>query len=168
MKRMPHLKYYHEYIKEQLEDEAMGMTDGDMQAAPAPKDQDHTMIFMKEGDKGTYKFPDGSTLHSYPTYKISGSNLSKWMDDSIKSTKEENYSKGAISVKKKNLFDYIVGKKESIPPSDFQYLIKFKNAITSGQIGTKIKETEVVFSNRDNIPTTDDLEVTFIKIPKDK
>lgn len=157
MKNLRHVKYYSRYIAEQ-EFGAEGLP-----VAPAPVDPVYSFIFIEEGDKGDYFFPNGSSSKSYPSYELSKKDLEEWL---TKTFNNSDYSKSESDIKKKSVEDYITGIKKSITPELKDIIEKFKNTVVSDIIGTKIQNTEVIFHEDDEIPTTDSIEVTFIITPK--
>jgi hypothetical protein len=157
MKNLRHIKYYSNYIAEQ----DFG-ADG-QPVAPAPVDPVYSFIFIEEGDKGDYSFPNGSSSKSYPSYELSQKDLDKWLNQAFNNS---DYSKSESDIKKNSLKEYIIGTKKSVTPELKDIVEKFKNAVVSDIIGQKIQNTEVIFNEDDDIPTTDSIEVTFIITPK--
>jgi hypothetical protein len=159
---LKHLKYFSNYITEQ---DFSGAMPGEG-AAPAPAPIPvYTVLFIEKGDEGgDYTYPDGSSSKRYSTYQIKRDELEKWLESTINDS--SGLSKSAIKVKRDSLHDYIAGIKSSVTPDDKEYVGKFKNSIQTGMEGRKTQDTEVIFSNKEKIPTTDDIEVTFITIDK--
>jgi len=156
-KDLKHLKYFSNYIAEQdLGEEGA--------AAPIPEPI-YSVLFIEEGDEGDYTFPDGSSSKRYVTYEIIKPDLVRWLETTI-DTKSSGLSKDAVEIKRKSLLDYIAGVRDSVTPDDKEYVNKFKNAIQAGLEGTKTQDSEVIFSPKHKIPTTDVVDVTFITIKK--
>ena len=161
MATLKYLASYQTYINEQ----AMGMDP--MAAAPAPpKEEEYSYVFIKDGEPGTYKYPDGSTSKNFSTYKTSQSELDEWLDKNIISKKDEGIGDSILKVRKDSVKEYIIGLNDSISPDNKGYVESFKNASKASQIGTQIQDTEIIFSPKTNVPTTDVLDVTFIVLSK--
>lgn len=159
-KPLKFIKFFSNYIAEQELDDSLG---GEGSVAK-PKEQVYSFLFIEEGENGDYRYPDGSSSKRFPTYQISKPGLDKWLDTNIKSA---DSSESAAKVKRKSISEYVEGKKVSITPDDKEIIIKFKNSVITRMIGKKIQDTEVVFPNGDGKnPSTDEIDVTFIIIPK--
>lgn len=162
-----HLKYLKNYSKYLVEQD-MGMP-ADPAAAGAPPPQvKYNFIFIPEAEKGSKKYPDGSSYEIFPSYEIAETDLDKWLDSNIVSSKEKELADSAIKVKKTSLKDFISGKKDKISPEDIGFIEKFKNSVSTDMKGTKKDDIEVIFSQSNGTPYTNDLDVTFIIIPKKK
>jgi hypothetical protein len=159
VQKLKHLKYFSNYIAEQ--DFAADVpVDG---ATPAPqKEPIYSVLFIEKGDEGgDYTYPDGSSSKRYSTYQIRKDELTKWVDKNVVE-KEGVLSKSAVKVKKESLIDYISGIKDNVTPDDKEFVEKFKNAIQTGMEGKQIQDTEVIFSPKHKVPSTDSVDVTFI------
>jgi hypothetical protein len=155
---LKHLKYFSNYIVEQ-DFGAEAPMDG--AAAPAPEPI-YSVLFIEKGDEGgDYTYPDGSSSKRYTTYEIKKNELKDWVEATIV-IDADGLSKTAAEVKRAALMDYISGVKDGVTPDDKKYVDKFKNAIQTGMKGKKIQDTEVVFSPKEKIPTTNEVDVTFI------
>lgn len=160
---MTSLKYlisYTSYINEQ----ELGIDP--MAAVPPPKEKEYNYVFIVDGEKGDYKYPDGSSSKNFSTYKISQSELNEWLDKNIISKKDEEISDSVLNVRKESIKNYIIGLNDSISPDSKRYVESFKNASKASQIGLKVQDTEITFSPRDNIPMTSVLDVTFVILSK--
>jgi len=161
--RLKHIKYFSNYIAEQ---DFGGEVPADGAVAAAPVEPIYPVLFIEEGNEGSdYTYPDGSSSKRYNTYKIRKADLEEWIDSNI-TEDSTKLSKNAVDVKRIAIFDYIAGTKDSVTPEDKKHIIKFKNAIQTGMIGKQTQDTEVVFSPKDKVPTTDSVEVTFITTKK--
>lgn len=165
-KNLKYLKNYSRYIVEQ--DMAMPADPAAAGGAAPPAQAKYNFIFIPDGEKGTRKYPDGSSYEIFPSYEIAEADLDKWLDTNIVSSKEKELADSAIKVKKTTIKDFIAGKKDKISPEDVGFIEKFKNSVSSDMKGTKKDDVEVIFSQTDGIPYTNDLDVTFIIIPKKK
>lgn len=160
LNRLKHIKYFSNYIAEQ---DFAGEVPA---AAAAPVEPIYSVLFIEEGNEGSdYTFPDGSSSKRYNTFTIRKADLEDWIDSNV-TEESTKLSKSAVKVKREAIFDYISGVKDSVTPDDKKHIIKFKNAIQTGMIGKKTQDTEVVFSPKDKVPTTDAVEVTFITTKK--
>jgi hypothetical protein len=165
MHSFKYLKKYQTYIKEQAE--APVDADGNPIMAAPPVDV-YSFLFIEEGETGDYKYPDGSSVKSYPTFEISKDDLEQWLSSNVISTDDEQLSPDAIDVRKKNLLDYISGTRSNLSPNDKEMLYKFKNNVLSDIVAKKTIQTDVIFSRGENTPTTDAFNVTFIILPEKK
>jgi hypothetical protein len=64
----------------------------------------------------------------------------------------------------KNLEDIVKGDRTNISNDDLPFIEKLKNAVSANLVGTKAPDVTVVFS--DGVPTTEEIDVTFIKHKK--
>jgi hypothetical protein len=162
-KNLKHLKYFSNYIAEQ--DFGGEMPAEGAAPAPAPEPI-YSVLFIEEGDEGgDYTYPDGSSSKRYSTYTIKKAELEKWLETTI-DEESSGLSKSAVGVKRDALHDYIAGLKDSVTPDDKEYVEKFKHSIQTGMEGKQTQDTEVIFSPKEKIPTTDEVEVTFITTKK--
>lgn len=160
---LKHLKYYQKYIKEQAEQ--MVDDEGNPIAAFSPPEDTYSFLFIDEEDIGNYKYPDGSSYSSYPTFEISKSDLEDWLNSNVVSDDDNQMSENAMKVKKENLMDYVAGKKSNLSPEDREFMYKFKNNVLADVIAKKIYDTDVTFSNKDQEPSTESFNTTFIILP---
>lgn len=153
------VKNYKTYLAEQ---DFSDFQEPGQQPAPAPKVNVYTFLFIdtKEDKKSGYKYPDGSFSKMYSTYEISEKDLTDWIDDRLKADK---MSDNEIKVKSKSLKEYISGDKPNVSPDVKEIVNKFKNEVQSDMCGTKVEDTEVIFSS-DGVPTTNSIDVTFLEL----
>lgn len=166
MSNLKHLKYFKNYIVEQME----GQFDEEGNPiAPAPVDNIHSFLFLGENEDGDYKYPDGSSAKSIQTFEIAESDLKKWLDSNVVANKsEDSLSENAIKVKKNNLLDYISGSKTGLSPDDMDYINKFKNNVVANIIGKRSHSIDVIFPKGGGVPSTDSFTTTFIILPSKK
>ena len=157
MKRLKYLHSYNTFLNEQLEDPM---------AAPAapPKEEEYRCIFIDKGQIGEYKYPDGSSASSFTTYMITQSELNDWLNKNVNSPKDKDIPKSVLDIKKKAIIEYIAGINDGISPENKDYLESFTQACVGNQVGVSQEATEVIFTPKDNNPTTDILDVTFILV----
>ena len=159
---LKYIKYYKNYLIEQEMDE-------EMPVQAAPKDPIYSFLFIDKDDTGTYKYPDGSSTSNYTTYTITKSELDKWINSNISALKDKDLSDNSARIKRDSIFDYITGNKNQVTPDDKAIIRSFRNNVISELIGKKTKDTEITFpSKKENGPLTDEMEVTFIEIEKEK
>lgn len=162
--RNKHIKKYLDFVFEQ-----------DMMAAPmpgapaaAPKKQIYTFIFVSgPDDEGVRrkKYPDGSTTIEYPCYSLELPELDQWIIKNIVSTEKQKLSQPEINLRKENLVNIIKGDKLNISDDDLPFIEKLKNAVSADLLGKKEPDLTVVYSH-DGVPTTEDINVTFVKYKK--
>lgn len=158
---MKHLKRFITFVNEQ------DMMGGDPNAAgaAAPKPDKYKFIFMEDGETGDTNYPDGTSSKKYTSYEVSKTDLDKWLDSNIISTKDLELSDAVIDVKKKAISKYISGDKSVLPPDTKLLLDKFRKQVVGDQIGSRLKDVEITFY-KENSFGTEDVDITFIIIPK--
>ena len=158
----------------------MGMEEDGQQPA-APKQKFYSFIFLDDGKKIS---STGPLEKRYNLYRIKETELDAWIDKSISSKKERlsDTTSTEIDKVKLDVKNAIIGERFSISNIDRSFLKKFKNDVKAGLIdGTdsvqhyKDKnnkdaynslETITVEFDKNNIPVTTELEVTFIETEK--
>lgn len=148
---------YSSYIVEQEFDEE-GMP------IPEPVISRFRFIFVVKNQEGIKKYPDGSSSSIFKTFEIKEDSLKKWLSDNINIIKGEDLTDNQASIKRKTLYDYITGKKSNLEKKDQELVKKFRTAVISNIIASEIDKTEVFFSRKSKIPTTDKVDVTFIMV----
>lgn len=178
-------KYVKDFNSFILNEQDMGMGMGlegeGQQAAAAPKQKFYSFIFLDDGKKIS---STGPLEKRYNLYKIKESELDSWIDKNISSKKEKlsDSSSAEIEKVKTDVKNAIIGERFSISNLDRNFLKKFKADVKAGLIdGTdsvqhyKDKnnkdaynslETITVEFDKNNIPVTTELEVTFIETEK--
>lgn len=156
-----HVFNYHTFLLEQ-----------DMMAAgapptPAPKVVLYHFLFMTgSDDAGNSRrvYPDKSIVIEYPCYSIDATTLESWVKDNIVSTSKDDLNKSEIDIRQKSLINIVKGDRTNISNDDLPYIEKLKNAVSANLIGRTEPDVTVVFSG--GRPTTEDMNVTFIKHKK--
>lgn len=163
-----HIRKYSEFIIEQ--DMAMPPMPGAPPAPGAPgaaKPIEYKFLFMTGHDdvgNGRRKYPDGSVVIEYPCYSIDAEKLKSWAQENIIDSDKKKLTKPEIEVRQKSLEDIVKGDRVNISSDDMPFIEKLKNAAASNIIAKQLPDVTVVFSN--NVPTTEDIDVTFIKHKK--
>lgn len=163
---MKHLKDYKQYITEQ----ALPPMPGDPAAAGAAPAPPKEYLFAFIGDKEDdgirrRKYPDGSVVIEYPTYSTTEPELQDWIKKNVTSGEKQKHTDADLEVKRKNLMEIVKGKKTNLADTDLTFIEKLKNAVTTSVFGNKEAVMEVVFT-QDGSPTTNAINVTFIRIKK--
>ena len=163
---MKHLKDYKQYITEQ----ALPPMPGDPAAAGAAPAPPKEYLFAFVGDKEDdgirrRKYPDGSVVIEYPTYSTTEPELQEWIKKNVISGEKQKHTDSDLEVKQKNLMEIVKGKKTNLADTDLTFIEKLKNAVTTNVFGNKEAVMEVVFT-QDGSPTTNAINVTFIRIKK--
>jgi hypothetical protein len=164
--RTKHIKSYYNFVLEQ--DMMAGMPGAPGAAAPAPKVERYKFIFLVPTDDSsvpTKKYPDGSTISKYPCYSITVPELEKWANSNIISTDKLKLNPSELDLKRKNLIQIVKGEKTNLTQDDKSFIEKLKNATATDIVGKKEVDVEVVYAH-DGIPTTEHIDVTFIKLPE--
>lgn len=136
-------------------------------STPATTEISYDFLFMTgPSDEGNSrrKYPDGSVIIEYPSYSIKKSDLEKWADDNVFSTNKNDLNKPELEVRRKSIIDIVKGDRINISNDDLPFIEKLKNAVSANIVGRLLPDTTVVFS--DNTPTTDNINITFIKYKK--
>lgn len=155
-----HIFSFARYLVEQ--DMGAPAEGGDTPEAPK-KEKVFSFLFIKKGDKGAKKYPDGSSISSIATYSIKESKLKEWLDTNIVSSDKLKMTDPEIKTKKKSLEQIITGQKTNVSDEERSLLEKFKNAANTGIVAKRTADTEVIF-DKGGVPTTNDLDTTFIFI----
>jgi hypothetical protein len=158
-------KYINKYSDFLLEQDMMAPP---MPGAPPPaasnKPIEYRFLFMTGPDdagNSRRKYPDGSTVIEYPCYSIKEPELTAWIDENIIMSDKNKMGKSELDVRRKSLLDIVKGDRTNISSEDQPFIEKLKNASSSNLIAKPIPDVTVVFSK--GIPTTEDVDVTFIK-----
>lgn len=159
---MRHIVKYTDFIFEQ--DMAM-----DPNAAAAPvKEKEHLFVFLEPDEYGKIKkktYPDGSSTADYPTYSATEAELADWAKKNVTTTEKHKMTDSEVEVKRKNLVEILIGKKQNVADSDLPFLEKIKNAAQSDMFGSRKPDTSIFFTKK-GVPTTHNIEVTFITLRK--
>jgi len=148
---------YSSYITEQEFDEE-GMP------IPEPVINRFRFIFVVKNQEGIKKYPDGSSSSIFKTFEIKEDDLKKWLFDNVNSIKGSDLTDNQASIKRKTLYEYIIGKKTYLEKEDQMHVKRFRTSVISNIIASEVDKTEVFFSRKSKIPTTDKVDVTFIML----
>jgi len=163
-----HIRNYSEFLVEQ--DMGMAPMPGVPPAPGAPgakKPVEYKFLFMtgsEDAGNGRRKYPDGSIVIEYPCYSINAENLKTWIQENILSSDKNNLNKPELEVRQKSLEDIVKGDRINISTDDQPFIEKLKNAAAANLVAKQLPDVTVVFSN--GVPTTEDIDVTFIKHKK--
>lgn len=163
-----HILKYSDFIFEQALDPMMGAPAAGAPGAPAPKEKPFHFIFIDDPDEDGLnhkKYPDGSYSIDFPAFSLTNKEIEDWAKKNIISTEKEKLTDPVIDIRKKNLASILKGDKVNISSDDIPFIEKLKNAVSSDIFGRREPDVTVVFT-RDNIPTTEDVKVTFVKYKK--
>jgi hypothetical protein len=167
-KKMKKNKYIYKYSDFLVEQDMMGAPPMPGQPAPAAKKSlIYNFLFMTGSDdagNSRRKYPDGSTIIEYPAYSIDAPTLTSWIKDNILSSESNKLNSPELEIRQKNLEDIVKGDRTNISNDDLPFIEKLKNAVSANLVGTKAPDVTVVFS--DGVPTTEEIDVTFIKHKK--
>lgn len=138
------------------------------QAVPVPvKVVPYTFIFMNDLERDRLKrkkFPDGSYQIDFPSYSVNPDELEEWVNKNVVAGPSAHTS-SELDIRRQNLIDIVRGKQVNISSKDIPFIEKLRNAVTTDIFGKKDPKVPVVFSP-DGTPTTNDVDVTFIKYKK--
>ncbi len=163
MKKNKHITDYSTFLFEQ---DMMGMPPAQTPAA-TKKIIKYKFLFMTGHDdvgNSRRKYPDGSVIIEYPCYSIEAPSLDSWIKENIISTDSNKLNSSEIEIRRSSLSEIVKGDKINISNDDLPFIEKLKNAVSANLIGKIEPEVTVVFSN--NVPTTEEIDVTFIKHSK--
>lgn len=164
--RIKHIKSYSNFLLEQDMMAAMPGAPGG--AAPAPKLEKYKFIFLvnpEDDSVPSRKYPDGSIIAKYPCYSTILPDLEKWVDSNVISTDKLELNSSELDLKRKNIIQIVKGEKTNLTPDDKTFVEKLKNAVASDILGKREVDIEVVYA-ADRTPTTEHIDVTFIKLPE--
>jgi len=163
--------YIHNYSKfKNLLEQDMGLPMSGMPGEAAPPKKEKPLYFIFIDDKETKelkrkKYPDGSSEVDFPTYSVLPSEIDDWCKKNILNTEKNNLSDSVLDVRRKNLSEIVKGTRTNIGEEDIPFIEKLKNAVSTDIFGTREPDTTVTFT-QDEIPTCEDIKVTFIKYKK--
>jgi hypothetical protein len=153
-----HLKFvysYTDFLNEQAVDEE-GMP------LPEPVETKFRYAFLKKGQEGSKKYPDGSSSTIFDTFEIKENDLKLWLEQNVTNLEGTDLNDNEASVKRKTLYDYFSGKKNNVQDADQPYIKRFKTATETELIAKRVDDTEVYFAKKTKVPTTEMVDVTFI------
>jgi len=158
-----HIKKYSDFLFEQDMMASPGVPIDPTQSSK-PKKIKHQFLFMTgPEDSGNYRrvYPDGSVVIEYPAYSIEEEELKKWLASNIISSDKEKLTSSEIDVRKESLLKIVKGDRVNTSNQDLIFIKKLKNAVAANLIAKPTSDVTIVFSK--GVPTTDDVDVTFIK-----
>jgi hypothetical protein len=153
-----------DFLIEQDMGSVLGAPAAPVAATPAIK---YDFLFMTGSDdagNNRRKYPDGSIIIEYPCYSIKSEDLEKWTKDNIISSDKNKLNTPELEVRRKSIVDIVKGDRINISNDDLPFIEKLKNATSANLIGKIEPDVSVIFS--DGKPTTDNINVTFIKHKK--
>ncbi len=159
-----YVKSYSKFIFEQ----AFGAMDMPAQPqGPAPKkEKPFHFIFIDDLESmDSKKYPDGSLTIDFPTYSTTSADLDDWVKKNIVSTDSNKLTDPVIDLRRKNIIEIVKGNKVNIAKEDIPFIEKLKNAVSTDIFGRREPDSNIIFTH-DGTPTTDDVNVTFIKYKK--
>lgn len=163
-----HIKNYTEFLVEQdMGMPAMPGMPGDTQVQPK-KEKKLQFIFLdgfSKSTKGVKKYPDGSYEYSFPTYSVTKKEIEDWVKKNIIDVGEKNPNEPELELRRNNIINIVSGEKVNISKEDVPFVDKLKNAVSTDIFGSREPETSVFFT-RDGAPSTEQIDVTFIKYDK--
>lgn len=155
-------KHILSYSKFLVEQDVMAGLPMDTPAAPK-KEKMYDFIFLdeKHGLKKK-RYPDGTVSMDFPVFSVSDSQIKEWTNKNIIADGKENLSDSTAKLRRDNIISIIKGEKLNISNEDVPFLEKLKNAVITDIFGTRRPSVSIVFTKEDE-PTTQDVDVTFIK-----
>ena len=157
-----HIKEYRDFLFEQ--DMLAPVPGAPVPAGGVKKPIEYKFLFMtgpEDAGNSRRKYPDGSTVIEYPCYSIKLDELQKWIKENIISSDKSKLNSSELEVRRKSLEDIVKGDRVNISNDDYPFIEKLKNAAASNIIAKVVPDITVVYSK--NKPTTNDIDVTFIK-----
>ena len=158
LNKLKFIKSYSDMILEQELD-----ADG-MPLPPEPEEKLFTYLFIKKDESGKKKYPDGSSSTIFDTYEITDTDLKTWLEQNVTNINGSDLSEPEADIKRKTLYDYFSGKKNNVSSKDQPYIKRFKTATETELIAKEVSGTEVYFSKKENDPSTEVVDATFITI----
>jgi hypothetical protein len=165
-----HILNYRQFINEQMLDPMAAMgADPNAPAPPVKPEKPLHFIFLDKSDLDGYakkKYPDGSLEVGFPAYSATATDLEKWTKSNIFSDDKNKLTDDLVDLRRKNLLSIVKGEKVNISDDDVPFINKLKNSVSTDIFGRREPEITVLFT-KDGIPTTDDVDITFINYKKD-
>lgn len=158
-----YIKSYSKFIVEQ----AFGVMDMPAQQGLAQKkEKPFHFIFIDDLENiKSKKYPDGSLNIDFPTYSTTSADLEDWVKKNIVATDSNKLTQPVIDLRQKNIIEIVKGNKVNISQEDIPFIEKLKNAVATDIFGRREPDSNIIFTS-DGTPTTDDVNVTFIKYKK--
>jgi hypothetical protein len=165
---LKHIKTVKQFLFEQDLGLDMGLTDPAMggQETPAPSKKPIKFLFLDdELELNRKKYPDGSSSVEYPVYSTYKEDLEEWIDSNIQITDKNKLNSSTLKLRQDNLLKIVKGEKVNISDDDAEFIEKLKNAMITDMFGSREPELTIIFTE-DGIPTTQEINITFIPIKK--
>ena len=144
---------YSDFVK--INEQEMGMEQP--AASPVKKEKYFTFIFLNHPTNHKVKnYEDGGYTKRYITYEMSEKEINDWIDTSLKAKR-----KGYENVSKEDIVNAITGEKFSLTKEEKKFLDFFRKEATVNKKAERSIDIDVYF-DKNNIPSTDSLEVTFL------
>jgi len=159
-----HILNYSQFINEQ----SMGgpVLPGASPEAPPKDEKRYKFVFIDDdGELGLRrkKYPDGTVSADYPTYSTTETDIKDWTDKNIRA--DGKLTSTVADIRKKNIVDIVTGKKVNIADDDMPFIEKLKNAVSTDLFADNEPDVNIIFTRKKE-PTTQQVDVTFIKIRK--
>ena len=162
-------KYIHSFQDFLVEQDMSGAPlPGASQPALPKKEKPFTFIFIDDSERDQLKrkkYPDGSIEVTFPSFSLTQSEIDEWAKENIVATKENKLTDSVAALRRKNLSDIVSGAKVNISKEDIPFIEKLRTSLTTDLFGRKEPDITVIFA-KDGVPTTDDVDVTFVKYKK--
>ena len=163
--RTKHIKNYIQFLVEQ--DMGMSAMPGVEGVAPK-KEKPFKFIFLDDIDDSmdkAKKYPDGTKEYSFITYSVMPQALEDWVKKNILSTDKTKLSDSELELRQQNVINIVKGEKLNISDQDTPFIDKLRNAVSTDIFGKKEPDTTVLFT-KNFLPTTEQIDITFIKYKK--
>ena len=164
--RNKHIKNYSDFLVEQ--DMGMPPMPGAEGAAAPKKEKPFKFIFLddiEDSKDRAKKYPDGTKEYNFATYSVLLPDLEDWVKKNIVSTDKTKLSDSELELRRKNVVNVVKGDKLNISDKDIPFIDKLRQAVSTDIFGSREPDTNVLFT-KDFLPTTEQIDVTFIKYKK--
>lgn len=163
-----HIKGFQNFLFEQGIPIDLAATDPTAAPAVAVKEKPFHFIFINSPEEdgiNRKKYPDGSISVDFPAFSVTSKEIEDWVNKNIISTDKHKMNDPVLDIRRKNLINIVKGDKVNISQDDAPFIEKLKNAVSTDIFGRREPDVNVIFT-RDDVPTTEDIKVTFIKYKK--
>lgn len=161
-----YIKNYLGFLLEQ--DMGMPPMPGAEPASSPKPEKPLKFIFLDDIDDSkehAKKYPDGTKEYNYNTYSVVLSDLEAWVKKNIVSTDKTKLSDSELELRRNNVINIVKGDKVNISEKDVPFIDKLRNAVSTDIFGSREPDTNVFFT-KEQLPTTEQIDVTFIKYKK--
>jgi hypothetical protein len=141
----------------------LGQTTGEQQ--PVEEKPIKFLFLDKNLEFNSKKYPDGTAQGEYPVYSVMSKELESWLKSNIITS--DKLTDAVAKLRRNNILDIVSGKKVNISNDDLPFIEKLKNAVSTNIFAKKEPDLTVIFTT-DGIPSTEDVNITFIPIPNKK